>query len=370
MAAIALPSFLGSPEDVTKVVDAYGETSSELRTQLSSKISSFSSGLGGVFDKTVGIAKGIGDKLRTNAVDLNTAVKRVQGALKGSRSDILKIAGSTEKMIMGELTGSDKNTNYVKTVTDVARGLEVMVGDGKQVIDAFKNGGYNQVSAMVGFISDLTNTPSLKLFDLGAEAAILRGVVEEVSSWGIPSLVDKIMKDQPDATKHAVIKRSADRISYSSSLDVLLSYANVSSSKTKDDPTWSPPTDWDGVNPPWPQVSAYNIGAGALNANTPDFAIKVLSNFAFVQGVTVGDYPAQLTKLVDLMNKLKPDWFWTQRAGQPVWNLGTLATASENAVTLFLTADPYRDAILTAPFYSPMRVDELVNSMYPLTTTQ
>jgi hypothetical protein len=354
MAAIALPSFLGSPEDKTKVVDAYGETSSELRTQLSSKITSFSSGLGGVFDKTVGIAKGIGDKLRTNAIDLPSAVRRVQGALKGSRSDILKIAGSTEKLIMGELTGSDKNTNYVKTATDVARGLEVMVGEGKQVIDSFKNGGYNQVSAMVGFISDLTNTPSLKLFDLGAEAAILRGVVEEVSAWGIPSLVDKIMKDQPDQTKYAVIKRSADRISYSSSLDVLLSYANVSS----------------GNNTGTEQNPHYvNIGAGALNANTPDFAIKVLSNFAFVQGVTVGDYPAQLAKLVELMNKLKPDWFWAQRAGQPVWNLGTLATASENAVTLFLTTDPYRDAILTAPFYSPMRVDELVNSMYPLTTT-
>lgn len=354
MAAIALPSFLGTPEDATKVVDAYGETSSELRTQLSSKISSFSSGLGGIFDKTVGIAKGIGDKLRTDAIDLPSAMRRVQGALKGSRSDITKIASSTEKLIMGELTGSDKNTNYVKTVTDVARGVELMVGDGRQVIDSFKNGGYNQVSSMVGFISDLTNNPNLKLFDLGAEAAILRGVVEEVSAWGVPSLVDKLMKDQPDATKYAVIKRSADRISYSSSLDVLLAYANVSSSKnigTEQDPKYA------------------NIGAGALNANTPDFATKVLSNFAFVQGVTVGDYPTQLAKLVELMNKLKPDWFYTLRGNQTVWNLGTLGTASENAVSLFLTQEPYRSAILTAPFYSPMRVDELVNTMYPLTTT-
>ncbi|MNM17739.1 hypothetical protein D3C81_280210 [compost metagenome] len=354
MAAIALPSFLGSPEDATKVVDAYGETSSELRTQLSSKITSFSSGLGGVFDKTVSITKGIGEKLRTNTIDLPSAVRRVQGALKGSRSDILKIAGSTEKLIMGELTGSDKNTNYVKTATDVARGLELMTSDGRQVIDSFKNGGYNQVSAMVGFMSDLTENPSLKLFDMGAEAAILRGVVEEVSAWGVPSLVDNVMKDQPDMTKYAVIKRSAERISYSSSLDVLLAYANVSSNTnigTEANPHYA------------------NIGAAALNANTPDFATKVLSNFTFVQGVTVGDYPAQLAKLVDLMNKLKPDWYWTQRNGQAVWNLGTLGSASENAVTLFLSSPVYRDAILTAPFYSPARVEELVNDMYPLVTT-
>jgi hypothetical protein len=354
MAAIALPSFLGSPEDKTKVVDAYAETSSELRTALSSKITSFSSGLGGIFDKTVGIAKGIGEKLRTDTIDLPSAIKRVQGALKGSRADILKIAGSTEKLIMGELTGTDTSTNYVKTATDVARGLELMVGDGKQLIDSFKNGGYNQVSAMVGFISDLTNNPNLKLFDLGAEAAILRGVVDEVSAWGVPSLVDTIMKDQPDRTKYTVIKRSAETISASSSLDVLLAYANVSSS----------------LNTGTPEKPLYqNIGANALNANTPDFATRVLSNFAFVAGITVADYPSQLAKLVQLMDKLKPDWFWTTRGNDRVWNLGTIGTASENAVTLFLSSPEYRDAILTAPYYSPARVQELVNTMYPLTTT-
>lgn len=346
MAAIALPSFLGSPEDATKVVDAYGETSSALRTSLSEKITSFTSGLDGVFDKTVGIAKGIGEKLRTNAIDLPSAIKRVQGALKGSRNDITKIASSTEQLIMGELTGVDNSTHYVKTVTDVARGLEIMVGDGRQVIDTFKNGGYDQVSSMVGFISDLTGTPLLKTFDLGAEAAILRGVIEEVSAWGIPDLVDKVLVDQPDRTKYAVIKRSAERISASSSLDVLLAYANVGNAK-----------------------GDQNIGVNALNAATPNFANRVLSNFAFAEGITVGDYPSQLAKLVDLMNKLKPDWFWTTRGATPVWNLGPLATASEDAVKLFLGSPVYRDAMLTAPFYTPQRIDELVDSMYPLTTT-
>lgn len=371
MAALALPSFLGTPEDRTKVVDAYIETSSEIRTALSTKIESFTSGLGDAFDKAVGITKGIGDKIRSNAIDLKTAVDRVKGALKGSRADIIKIATSTEKLIMGELTGKDSATNYVKTVTDVARGAMLMVEDGKQLIDTFKNGGYNQISAMVGFISDLTGNPNLKLFDLGAEAAILRGVIDEVSSWGIPSLVDSILKDQPDRTKHAVIKRSAERISYSSSLDVLLAYANVSSSTqyTCEIGTGGDNRDGDGVLIPCKPIYQ-NIGSNALNANTPDFAIKVLSNFAFVEGVTVADYPDQLNKLVTLMNKLKPDWFWTYRNNERVWNLGTLATASENAVTLFLASPTYRDAILTAPFYSPARVEELVNTMYPLTTTE
>lgn len=363
MAALALPSFLGTPEDATKVVDAYGTTSSELRNSLSTKIDSFSSGLGDVFDKTVGITKGIGEKLRTNVVDLPSALKRVQRALKGSRSDLTSLAKSTEKLIMGELTGTDTNTNYVKTAIDVARGVELMVGEGRQVIDSFKNGGYDQISSMVGFISDLTNTPMLKMFDLGAEAAVLRGVIEEVSAWGIPELVDKILQDQPDRTKYAVIKRSADRISASSSLDVLLSYARVNSNN------YTCKFGTGGEGQPACEKIYPNIGANALQANTPDFATKVLSNFAFVDGITTGDYPAQLAKLEELMNLLKPDWFWTTRGSQAVWNLGPIAQASEDAVKLFLSSDKYRNAMLTAPFYQPSTIDELVNTMYPLTTT-
>lgn len=346
MAALALPSFLGGPDDATKVVDAYGTTSSAQRNSLSSKIDSFSTGLGDVFDKTVSITKGIGTKLLTDTTDLPSAIKRVSRALKGSRTDIASLAKSTEKLIMGELTGKDVNTNYVKTATDVARGLQLMTTDGKSIIDSFKNGGYDQVSAMVGFIGDLTNNPAIKLFDLGAEAAILRGVIEEVSAWGIPDLVDGLLKEQPDRTKYAVIKRSASRISASSSLDVLLAYAKVNA------------------------ANGTNLGAGALQAATPDFATKVLSNFAFVDGITPGDYPSQLAKLEELLGLLKPDWFWTQRAGVPVWNLGPIAQASEDAVKLFLSSDKYRNAMLTAPYYSPARIDELVNTMYPLTTTE
>lgn len=366
MATLALPSFLGTPEDRAKVVDAYNTTTSELRTSLSEKITSFSTGLDGIFNKTVDIAKGIGDKLRTDAIDLPSALRRVQGALKGSRADLTKIASSTEKMIMGELTGLDKPTNYVKTVTDVARGLELMVGDTKQLIDTFKNGGYDQVSAMVGFMSDLTNNPNLKLFDVGAEAAILRGVLDEVSAWGIPDLVDKVLKEQNDYTKYTVIKRSAERISASSSLDVLLAYARVNSSVyTCKVGTGGNNKDSEGNPIPCERIYE-NLGANALNANTPDFATRVLSNFAFVSGITPGDYPSQIAKLEELMGLLKPNWFWTNRGAEQVWNLGTISQSSEDAVTLFMSSDTYRNAILTAPFYTAQRVEELVDQMYPL----
>lgn len=352
MAALALPSFLGSPDDATKVIDAYSETSSELRTALSSKVSSFTSGLGGIFDKTVGIAKGVGEKLRSNTVDLAEAARRVQGALKGSRSDILSLAGSTEKLIMGELTGVEGSTNYVRTATDVARGLEIMVGDGKQLIDTFKSGGYGQVSAVVSFISDLTDTPGLKMFDLGAEAAILRGVVEEVSSWGIPSLVDDVFKTSSPSVKYAVIKRSAETISYTASLDTLLAYANVVGDQKYDaegNPVGLPP----------------NIGVNALNAATPTFAQLFLQNYTMNIGLTPDKYPAEVTKLLTLLDRLQPNWMWINRNDKRIWNLGVINTASEHAVKLFLSSDVTRDIMLTAPFYHAMKAQDVINQMYP-----
>lgn len=75
-----------------------------------------------------------------------------------------------------------------------------------------------------------------------------------------------------------------------------------------------------------------------------------------------------MVKLEQLMSLLKPNWFWTNRGNERVWNLGTMSTASEDAVTLMLSSPTYRDAMLTAPFYIPMRTQELVDSMYPLTS--
>jgi hypothetical protein len=343
MGVLALPTFMGSPNDQPAVVDAYKESvSPEQRNSLSTKITSFTSGLDGAFDKAVGIAKNIGLKLAADTVNLPTAMARVKRALKGSRNDIMYLARQTEGLIMSELTGQDPNTKYVKTATDVARGLQLLTGDGKDIIKNFKSGDYDQMGAMVNFIGDLTNNPAIKLFDLGAEAAILRGVVEEVSAWGIPSLVDDLLKDQPDRTKYAVLKRSANSISERSNLDTLLAYVNVQNDK--------------GVS----------LGANALNANTPDFAARVLNNYTFDAGTSPKDYPEIITKLVKALDALKPDWFWTTRGNDPVWNLGTLAMASEDTVTLLLTDDRYRDAILTAPFYAPASIEELVETMYPL----
>lgn len=362
MAALTLPSFMGGPEDKAKVIDAYSEVSPALRTSLTSKVSGFSSGLGDIFNKTVGITKGIGNKLRLDAVDLPSAKRRIEGTLKGSRADIINLSSSMEKLIMGELTGTDTNTNYVKTVTDVARGVQIMAADGKQLVKGFKDGDYGQLSAMVGFMSDLTGNPSLKMFDLGAEAAILRGVIEEVSAWGIPSLVDSVMVGQNDKTKYAVIKRSADTISYTSSLGMVESFAGVMS-------TWPMivnPADPTGPLIPDPAFVPKNIGANALTAATPDFAAKYIANFVFDQGVTVDQYPAILARLVVLMDKLKPDWFWTRRNSESVWNLGVLRNASENATSLFLSSVGYRDAILTAPFYETTAPQSILQSQYPL----
>ncbi|MBW6072815.1 hypothetical protein KZ856_38260, partial [Pseudomonas aeruginosa] len=165
------------------------------------------------------VVKGIGNKILNNGIDLNMARTRIADALKGSRSSIVSLATDVERSIMEELTGEDTGTGYVRKATDMIDGVKMVLN---QKDYYFKDGNFSGVNSIIGFMGDLTNNSLLRVFDLGAEAALMKGIIEEVTAWGIPDLVDetfgakwtdnKYEYDYDDDFRFSVVKRASASI--------------------------------------------------------------------------------------------------------------------------------------------------------------
>lgn len=369
MVQYALPSFTGLPQDISKKVDAYTETASDLKNSLTSKITAFGVSSDSLIEKSLKAVKGIGSKLMNNGMDLNQARLRIQDALKGSRSAITGLATDLERSIMGEITGTDEGTGYVRKTTDMINSVKMLINSKEYY---FGDGSISSVNNIIGFMGDLSNNSIFKVFDLGAEAALIKGIIEEVTAWGIPDLIDETLGakwngnsydyDYNDDFRFSVVKRASASISPSTDLATI-------------------------------ERLMLHGGASALIADNPDFPNQLLRNYVFPEGtIPGGPYPTtipdpnfpdgpaipnpdvnagkesyadQLGRLVYILNTLKPDWFETRRNGIPTWNLYFISGASEDAITLLQSNSRYLDAMLTAPFYRIEQPLELIRRYYP-----
>jgi hypothetical protein len=337
MVKLATPAFNGSPTDKLAAVDVYGAVDPATKNALTSQVSSFGSSLsetlGGVYNKVASIGtKLLGDK----SINLDQAKDRIQRAMGGSRNDILALATSAQGAIVSELTGLDPSTNYVRKASELANSVVLITTQGKQLLN---RQGYNQAGALMNFVGQLTGNPVFKALDLGAETAMLKGVLTEVSKWGIPSLVDDLIRENTARTgsskgSYHAVSRASGTIAMTADISVIK------------------------------QLIA-SVGVTALTAGTPNFAQLFLSRYDFKVGTTADQYPALLAELVGVMNSLKPDWFYVIRNGERIVNLAVITTASENAKTLFLSNDEYAGPSMYAPQYKPSTTLSLIKGLYP-----
>lgn len=336
MVKLAVPAFNGGAKDELLAVDVYAPIDGETKNALTSKLSAFgtsmSESLGGVTDTI----KNIGKKVLGPNPNLDQAKDRIMRAMGGSRNDILSLATGIQNGIFSELTGADPSTNYVRKASDMANNIILIGTQGKQLMD---RGGFNQTSAIMNFASQLTGNPIFKALDLGAETAMLKGVLGEVTKWGIPSLVDDIIKASVDKTgnnrsAYHAVSRTSGQIAMTANIGTIRQLIT-------------------------------SLGVAALTQGTPNFAQLFLGRYDFAAGTTEADYPARLAELVALMNQLKPDWFYVLRNGEQIVNYAIITSASDDAKKLFRSDPLYLQAIMTAPFYRNMGSTALMKRMYP-----
>lgn len=363
MLSLATPTFSGLPNSATKIVDAYDKVDTKLQNELASKISAFDSDIGNVISGATKMVKDIGEALKKSGMDLYTATQRVREALGGSKSAIMDIGEGLERQIFGDLTGVDEGTGFVRRANNMVDSV-LYVKDGVQRI--IQSGNFKNVSAVMSFVSDLTGTPLTKVFDLGAEAALIKGVITEVSNWGVPELVDEVFG----------AKWNEDKKSYDYEYDDMFRFSVTKRASESLSPTTSLAV-----------IDQLMIHAGdaALVADNPAFPDQLLSGYRFPEGIKAGGpYPEEQTytnyydeniKLVSILDRLKPDWFYKTRQvyvggkvpyrTDKVWNLEYISNLSEDAKTLLMTTDEHRAAALTAPFYRVESGITMIKNMYP-----
>lgn len=333
MTRIALPVFSGSAIDTGKVIDAYTDVSSDVRNALTPQLSAFGSSLSDALGGVLDTVNSVGSALLGNGIDLNTAKDRIQQALGGSRAGILNLANGLQQSIYSELTGLVGGTNQVKAVTDLYDSIKVITTQGERV---FKGDDYKQASAIMDFVSDLTGNSAFQLFDMGAEAAVFKGAIEELGKWGVPELLDDVLAKTDSQTRKTAIRRAAGSLKRSADIDSV-------------------------------QTLIAQAGASTLIADNPDFPQVFLANYRLKIGTTPDQYAAKLDQLVQVLSAMAPDWFTTQRAGAPIYNYRLIGQASHDARALFVTSSVYRAAALAAPFYSRSQsVQALLRGMYPM----
>ncbi len=344
MVSIARPVFDTGPKDSIAVVDIYGAVSSDIRNNLTSKISSFGNALTDSFSAVNQIFNKLGSKLSQGEIDVAAAATRIKNALGGSRSDIVGLAKELQNSVYSELTGIIPGTDYVRGATDLFDQVKVIAGNAQHIVYQDRQ----TVSSILNFVSDLSGNQIFKTLDLGAEAALIGGLIGKVSSWGVPELVDSMLADRDDDFRYSVYSRNSSSILQSSNAVMIEHYIN-------------------------------NGMTSALTNHVPTFADDFLAKYSFPAGTTPDQYPVLHAQLIKIMNALKPTWLFTQRgtittvsgnqtvvAPRLVVNLAILSRASADAVKLLKSDISTRTHVMAAKNFPKQNVNAIAKKFYPL----
>lgn len=345
MVSIARPVFETGPKDNVAMVDAYNAATAEVRNDLTSKLSSFGNSLTETFGAAKSAFGKIGDQITSGKLNVDDAARRIKSALGGSRGDIASLATSVQNGIFSELTGTVPGTNYVKGATDLYDSVQVISGNAKYLI----NSDQKSVQSILGFVSDITGNSIFKSLDIGAEAALIGGLIGEVSSWGVPELVDEMMVDRDDQFKYSVYSRNSESILSSN---------------------------------PTPAMMDYYVTAGmaaALTSQRPDFGANYLQQYTFPLNTTPDQYATLHAQLVKIMDALVPNWLYTQRGStttvvgdttvvtpRMVTNLAVIERASVDAKVILASQPATMAACLAAPNFPRVDLIQLAKKIYPL----
>lgn len=327
-------TFNGGPSDRLAAVDVYEEKETLRKNNHKSEDGGFTAALDNALGKTKEYGSDVKRRTKEKDLDPKESAETVKRALSGSKPAMDKVGTDVSDIILGDISkGSNLNVpggdgNYYKT-------FKVIKKNNEDAATELNDVDVESAQGVFDLVSDVIGTPMTKGEDMGVHASVLHGAMEKMTEWGVPELIDETLEKIADKKlRREVARRSALKLARSGNIDMV-------------------------------ESAIKHAGADALVAMHPRIPQIVLQTYKFKSGTTPADYPRLLNQLVWVMDRLQPNWLWTQRAGKDVWNLATMYRISDDARALFCSNPDYRTPALISEHYPRKAVNAVIRQMYP-----
>lgn len=320
------------PTDALLTQDVYGDVSgSGILTGFKGKIADLTRDIGNQLRGGGGLAANLANVLRVGAggsigIDTNVLKDRLVWAVGGKQGLINGLTGAVKQ---GMLDGTSIDPGLLNRIEVVVNNVGHRINS-SDVRSA--RGLFNLVGQVVGDPS-LVNT-----IDTGARTQMMATIYREAIALGVPEAIDLIIQRSAANDRSAIYG---------------LTYSIADAVQMADLKTLNTMID--------------QLGRDAILAAVPDAIAMILAMYRYPLGTEPAAYPARWTELDTLLQRLQPNWAYTQRGSQQVINLGMFTRASPDAQSLMRMVEEYQVALLIAADYPRVVLADLARQMYPLT---
>jgi hypothetical protein len=175
----------------------------------------------------------------------------------------------------------------------------------------------------------------INMFDLGAEVALLSGIVTEAVSLGIPEAIDIMMEEAPDDW-------SRTQIAYNTFPTVV----------------------WSGDIYGLDRVVEY-MQPEVIAERYPNYIRDFLSRYRVPVGSTAEQYPTFKNNMIATFLKINPYWDKALRGSVYIDSLIPFISMSDDARTVFMSTNSHQPAVMLAKDMQSVELATWVKSNFP-----
>lgn len=294
---------------------------------------------------------------------ITTMWENAKGSGKGLFSDFLSAID------LKKITGVDLSMDTIKGWIDNTKGYIDTANEGLAVVKLIKNGQYDAAIAKLspilgdGLTKIATDVSGVYKVVKNADFHSVTGINSFIKNLtGIDVLKDTgILETQ---SKVLALLSAAQKIGFHDGIEKLKSQINGLTGLQK------PLSRGLGVNARYGQIDTmYEVltiidGNAAYMAN-PQIIQTTLRNYRFPLGYKSDQLETHKTRLLEVLNKLNPNWDKEVVDGDEMLLIEPWISASYDARTIFSQDEKYRDVVAIAGSYRSRNLNEMLNEMYP-----